>query len=174
MNSAVEESPLQQQQLCQEVSAMEERCASLLRDARTVEDRVQQAYEERLQEHKDFIELKEKIQQACEAQLEEYKGQAKLKEKVYKETFCMFASSFNQGLKVARVAPSAPLTDLRALELNSDGEEDCYGEDDNLLPKNPLSLSPRLQEGYPVNDLVSYAPPSLAASVTHFNGVGKE
>lgn len=43
----------------------------------------------------------------------------------------MFASSFNQDLKAARDAPSAPLADLQTPELNSNGEEVCYGEDDN-------------------------------------------
>lgn len=57
--------------------------------------------------------------------MEEYKSLPELKERVYKEAFRMFASGFNQGLKAARDAPSAPLADLRAPELDSDGEEVC-------------------------------------------------
>ena len=67
MALAVEESRLQQQQLHQEVSALEENCVALLSDARAAEDKVQQACEEHLREHKDSAELKSKIQQAFEA-----------------------------------------------------------------------------------------------------------
>lgn len=63
--------------------------------------------------------MKEKVQQACEVQLQEYKNSAEL-----------------QGLKTAHDAPSALLVDLRASELNFDGEEVCYGEDNNLLLHN--------------------------------------
>lgn len=86
----------------------------------------------------------------------------------------MFASGFKQGLKAACDAPFASLADLRAPELDSDGEEVCYGEIDNLLLKNPPSLPSTHQEGNPVNDIVSYALPSPAAFVRHSNGVGKE
>lgn len=87
MALAVEESRVQQQQLRQEVTAMEGRCSTLLRDARAAKDRVQLACEERLQKYKDSAELKAKIQQACEAQLEEYKASNEIKEKIYNETF---------------------------------------------------------------------------------------
>lgn len=78
---------------------MEERCASLLRDARTAEDRVQQACKERLQE---------------------YKGSEELCRKIYEEAFQMFTSGYNQVLKASRDALSALLADLRAPEFDSD------------------------------------------------------
>lgn len=53
---------------------MEGRCASLLEDAKTAKDRVNQAYEERVQKFKSSDELKEKI---------------------YEEAFCMFAMGYN-------------------------------------------------------------------------------
>lgn len=50
----------------------------------------------------------------------------------------MFAFGFNRGLKEARAAPSTPLAQLRAPEVDSDGEKVCYGEDDRPLPKGVL------------------------------------
>lgn len=76
--------------------------------------------------------------------LEEYKSSIELNERVYKEAFRMFASGFNQGLRVARDAPSAPLADLWAPKLDYDGEEVHYGKDDNPLPKDPPPLPSRL------------------------------
>lgn len=95
-----------------------------------------------------------------------------MKEIVYKEAFCMFSLSYNQGLKSTRDAPSILLVDLRALEVDYDDEEVRYGEDDNPLPKGAPHLPSRLQgEGTvnkPLNDLVISGSPPLAASVTHF------
>lgn len=42
--------------------------------------------------------------------------------------FRMFASGYNQGLKVAHDAPSAPLADLGASKVDFDGEEVRYRE----------------------------------------------
>lgn len=85
----------------------------------------------------------------------------------------MFASGFNQGLKAARNAPSTPLVDLRALEVDSDDKEVCYGEDDNPLPQNTphLPFGPQGENTIDnsVNDLVRFAPASPATSVTHSN-----
>lgn len=91
----------------------------------------------------------------------------------------MFASGYNQGFKATRDAPSAPLADLRAPEVDFDGEEVHYGEDDNPLPKDPPPLPSIQQEDNPSmplinNDLVSSAFTSPAASVTNSNGVEKE
>lgn len=69
----VETSQLQQQKLW-EVITLEGRCASLLEDAKTAKDRVNQAYEERVQKFKSYDELKKNI---------------------YEEAFCMFAMGYN-------------------------------------------------------------------------------
>lgn len=130
-----------------QLSALEESYRQRDEALACAEDRVQQTYEECLQEYKNSAELKEKIQRAYEARLEEYKAFAGLKERVYKKAFCMFASGFNQGLKAARDAPSTLLADLRSPKVNFDGKEVCYREDDNSLPKNTLPLLSRLQGG---------------------------
>ncbi|XP_043805087.1 uncharacterized protein LOC122721404 [Manihot esculenta] len=78
---AAEESKLQQQQLCQEVTALERRCSALLEDAKLAKDRVQLACEERLRKQRSIrpaksvcrnissSELKAEIKQACEDRL---------------------------------------------------------------------------------------------------------
>lgn len=91
----------------------------------------------------------------------------------------MFSTGYNQGLKVARDAPSILLADLRALEFDSDGEEVHYGDDDNPLPEDPSLLPPTQLITNPSrspgnDDLISFAPPSPVASVTNSNGVAKE
>lgn len=63
-----------------------------------------------------------------------------LKEKIYREAFHIFALGYNQGLKAARDAPSTPIADLQAPEVDSDGEEVSYKEDDNPLPLRTLLL----------------------------------
>lgn len=145
----------------------------LLRGARAAEDRAQLASEERLQEYKNYADLKAKIQQACEVRLEEYKASDEMKEKVYREAFRMYASSYNQGLKVAKDAPSATLAILRPPEVDSDGEEVYYREDDNPLPKraSPPPAGPQGEDTIdkPLNDLLSSGSPSPAVSVTQSN-----
>lgn len=83
----------------------------------------------------------------------------------------MFASGYNQGLKAARDAPSILLANLRAPEVDSDGEEVCYREDGNPLPKRAPCLPSEPQGEDTVNkpfiELVSSGSPSLAASITH-------
>ncbi|XP_021612899.1 uncharacterized abhydrolase domain-containing protein DDB_G0269086-like [Manihot esculenta] len=152
---AVDASRLQNQHLCQEVEALKKRCSALLEDAKHAEDRVQLECEGRLREYKESAELKREIEQACEACLQGYKDSSELKAKIaeaceerlakYKasdemknaiwhKVFCMFVSGFNRGLREARHAPSTPLAELRAAEVDSDGEEVLYGEDDRPLP----------------------------------------
>ncbi|XP_021625020.1 tropomyosin-like [Manihot esculenta] len=153
---AAEESKLQNQQLCQQVNALEKRCSALLEDAKLAEDRVQLECEERLREYKELAELKKEIQQACEAYLQDYKDSLELKTKiaeaceerlaefkgsgemktvVWNKSFRMFVSGYNRGLRTARYAPSTPLAELRASEEDFDGEEVLYEEDDRPLPK---------------------------------------
>lgn len=91
----------------------------------------------------------------------------------------MLASGYNQGLKAARDAPSTPLSDLWAPEVDSDSEKVRYGEDDNPLPKHPPILPFIQQEGNPSrspvnNDIVISAPSSPTDSVTNSNAVGQE
>lgn len=85
----------------------------------------------------------------------------------------MFASNYNQGLKAVRDAPSTQLANLRALEVDSDGEEVHYREDDNPLPNRAphLPAGPQGKDNVdkPLNDLFSSGSPSPAASVTHSN-----
>lgn len=58
-----------------------------------------------------------------------------MKEKIYNEAFHMFASGYNQSLKAVRDASSTLLVALQAPEIDSDGEEVHYGEDNNPLPR---------------------------------------
>ncbi|XP_021621469.1 uncharacterized protein LOC110621498 [Manihot esculenta] len=153
---ATEKSKLQNQQLCQQVQTLEMRCSALLDEAKLAEDRVQLEVEKRLREYKESPELKNEIQQACEARLQnykdssefktevaeacerrlvEYKGSKVMKKAIWNKGFRMFVSGFNRGLREARHNPSTPLTELRAKEEDSDGEEVVYGEDDRPLPK---------------------------------------
>ncbi|XP_043811063.1 uncharacterized protein LOC122723326 [Manihot esculenta] len=53
----------------------------------------------------------------------------------------MFVSGFNRGLREARQAPSTPLAKLQAAEVDSDGEDVLYGEDDLPLPKGTSHTS---------------------------------
>ncbi|XP_043813807.1 uncharacterized protein LOC122723901 [Manihot esculenta] len=115
---------------------------------------IEQACEDRLRLYQDSPELKAKIEEACEARLAEFKASDELKNEIWHRGFRMFASGFNRGLKEARDDPSTPLALLRALEVDSDGEEVCYGEDDNPLPKGashtttgPLEEDVELEEG---------------------------
>lgn len=70
----LENSLLLRQQLRYEVSTLEGRCASLLKDAKAIEDKVHQAYEKRVQEFKNLEELRKKI---------------------YEEAFRMFSIGYN-------------------------------------------------------------------------------
>ncbi|XP_043813728.1 uncharacterized protein LOC122723882 [Manihot esculenta] len=166
---AAEASRLQNQHLCQEVEALKRRCSALLEDAKHAEDRVQLECEERLREYKESAELKKEIEQACEALLQSYKDSSELKAKIaeayearlakfkasdemknaiWHKGFRMFVSSFNRGLREARHALSTPLAQLRALEIDSDGEEVHYGEDDRPFPKGvPHIATESLEEG---------------------------
>ncbi|XP_043808393.1 uncharacterized protein LOC122722256 [Manihot esculenta] len=153
---AAEESKLQNQQLCQQVKALEMRCLALLEEVKLAEDRVQLEVEKCLKEYKESPELKKEIQQACEAHLQDYRSSSEFKAKiaevcekrlakfkgsdemkiaVWNKGFRMFVSGYNRGLRTARYAPSTPLAELRAAEEDSDGEEVLYGEDDRPLPK---------------------------------------
>ncbi|XP_021602537.1 putative golgin subfamily A member 6-like protein 19 [Manihot esculenta] len=76
---ATEESKLQNQQLCQEVKALERRCSALLEDAKLIEDKVRLAGEERLQVYKESTEFKSEVDQACQRFLQEYKGSLEFK-----------------------------------------------------------------------------------------------
>ncbi|XP_021612101.1 uncharacterized abhydrolase domain-containing protein DDB_G0269086-like [Manihot esculenta] len=143
LNLAVETTTLQNQHLCQEVEALKKRCAALLEDAKLAEDRVQLECEERLREYKEPTELKREIEQACEAHLQSYKDSFELKAKIVEA-----CEDFNQGLREARYAPSTPLAELRAAEVDSDGEDVLYGEDDRPLPKG----APHTAAGSPEED----------------------
>ncbi|XP_043808344.1 uncharacterized protein LOC122722225 [Manihot esculenta] len=153
---AAEESKLQNQQLCQQVNALEKRCSALLEDAKLAEDRVQLECEERLREYKESAELKKEIEQACKAHLQSYKDSSELKAKIaeackerlaefkassemktaiWNKGFSMFVSGYNRGLRTAIYAPSTSLAELRAAEEDYDGEEVLYREDDRPLPK---------------------------------------
>ncbi|XP_021598819.1 uncharacterized protein LOC110604820 [Manihot esculenta] len=157
-----ETTKLQNQHLSQEIEALKKRCSALLEDAKLAEDRVQLECEERLREFKESTELKKEIEQACkvrlqayrdspdlkaeiaeacQARLAEYKASDELKTAIWQKGFRMFASGFNRGLREARQAPFAPLSELRAKEEDSDGEEVLYGEDDLPLPKETSHTS---------------------------------
>lgn len=80
---------------------LENRCASLLRAARDIDEKAASQAEKRVHEFK----------------ASEYKR------KIYKEAFHFYSSSFNHRLKAARDASKTPLADFRTLEFNSNGDE---------------------------------------------------
>lgn len=57
----MEISQFQQQQLRHKVSILEGKCASLVNDAKAIEDRVNQAYEQQVHEFRNSEEIKKKI-----------------------------------------------------------------------------------------------------------------
>ncbi|XP_021597647.1 ribosome-binding protein 1-like [Manihot esculenta] len=157
-----ETTKLQNQHLSQKIEALKKRCSVLLEDAKLAEDRVQLECEERLWEFKESAELKKEIEQACDVRLQAYRDSPKLKAEIaeacqarlakykafdelktaiWQKGFRMFASGFNRGLREARQAPSTPLSELRAKEEDSDGEEVLYREDDLPLPKGTSRTS---------------------------------
>ncbi|XP_021624753.2 golgin subfamily A member 6-like protein 2 [Manihot esculenta] len=162
-----EESKLQNQQLYQEVKEyrgsaelradIDQACQRRLleyKGSSELKAEIEQACEDRLQLYQDSSKLKAKIEEACEARLAEFKASDELKNEIWHRGFRMFASGFNRGLKEARDDPSTPLARLQAPEVDSDGEEVCYGEDDNPLPKGashtatgPFEEDAELEEG---------------------------
>lgn len=128
---------------------------------------------------RDAKVTEDKVNQACEERVQEFKNLQELRKKIYEEAFCIFSTGYNQGLKAARDAPFVPLTDLRAPEFNSGGEQVHYGEDDKHLPKGPLTLPPTQPtidpSRSPINDdLISSASHSPTASVTNSTDVAKQ
>ncbi|XP_021620552.1 uncharacterized abhydrolase domain-containing protein DDB_G0269086-like [Manihot esculenta] len=134
---AAEESKLQNQQLCQQVKSLETRCSALLEEVKLAEDRVQLEVEKCLREYKESPELKKEIQQASEVYLQDYKNSLELKAEVAEACERRLA----ECLREARQAPSTPLAKLRAAEVDSDGEDVLYGEDDLPLPKGTSHTS---------------------------------
>ncbi|XP_021621496.1 uncharacterized protein LOC110621528 [Manihot esculenta] len=96
---------------------------------------IEQACEAHLQIYKDSYELKTKIAEACKERLVVYKASDEMKNAIWHKGFRIFVSGFNRGLRTARYALSTPLAELRATEVDSDGEDVLYGEDDMPLPK---------------------------------------
>ena len=160
--SSAEESTLRNQQLSHEVKALERKCAALLEVVRHAEDKIQLECEKRLEEYQESDELKGKIEQACEAHLQdykdsselkaviaeaceshldEYKASAEMKTAIWQKASRMFRSGYNRGLREARRAPDTPLAKLRAREVDSDGEDVLYGEDDFPLPRGTSHIA---------------------------------
>ncbi|XP_021616553.2 uncharacterized protein LOC110617856 [Manihot esculenta] len=142
--------------LSHEVRALERKCSALLEVVRHAEDKIQLECEKRLEEYQESDELKGKIERACEAHLQDYKDSSELKAviveayelhldeykasggmktAIWQKAFRMFRTGYNRGLREARHAPDTPLAKLRAREVDSDGEDVLYGEDDFPLPR---------------------------------------
>ncbi|XP_043817062.1 uncharacterized protein LOC122724914 [Manihot esculenta] len=160
--SSAEESKLHNQQLSHEVRTLERKCSALLEETRHAENKIQLECERRLTEYQESDELKRKIEQACEAylqdykdspelkaiiaeacesQLAEYKASDEMKTAVWQKGFRIFATGFNRGLREARLALDIPLAKLRVAEVDSDGENVLYGEDDFPLPRGTSRIA---------------------------------
>lgn len=64
-----------------------------------------------------------RINQACEKWVHEFRRLEEFKKKIYEEVFCLFSTGYNQGLKTAQNALTILLTNLQALEFDSNNDE---------------------------------------------------